>query len=1115
MSAPVTARLAPLTLPTYAVGVPERNPVFFEKRVYQGSCGKVYPVPFIDQVHDVPQPVTYRAAHLENEYVRLVLLPEMGGRVLRAQDKTNRDYDFFYRQDVIKPALVGLAGPWISGGVEFNWPQHHRPGTFLPTDVFIEEEADGARTVWLSEHDPLNRLKGMHGLRLRPGSALVELRVRLFNRTPLAQTFLWWTNIAARVHDRYQSFFPPDVHYVADHAVRAQSSFPVAGNPYYGVRYQDRPGANDLTWYKNIPVPTSYMVCETAFDFFGGYDHEAQGGFVHVANGHLAPGKKQWTWGNHAFGYAWDRELTDTGGPYIELMAGVYTDNQPDFSYLAPYETRTFSQFWWPLQQTGPVQAANERAAVRLVCTEEQRLELGVLVSAPLAGARIVLAEGGRVLLDVRVDLRPGAPYRRNDLHFTGDRGAGLELQLIEAGGFEVISHRPVAVDSTRRRRPVATEPPSPADAASTDELYFIGEHLEQYRHPTREPETYWREALRRDSGDARCHLALGRRRLRRGEFEEAARHLELAIARLTARHPNPVTGEAHYHLGLVRRWQERWEEAYALFSKATWNYEWRAAAHYELAMIDCRRGDFAAALAHLEAALDTNRQNNKAHVLKAAVLRRLGRAAEARAVLIGQLAADPLDHWARQEEARLTGDDTRCLELSRNDAQTALDLAFDYADGGLFTEAITLLERHQAHSVAPVAVPNPLGRTQATRYALAWLKVQAGIPAADVAAEIAAARAQSSDYFFPSRLHEQVVLEWAVAQAGPDPLAHFALGNYLYDLKRHEAAIAAWEKSVAAGAVFATVHRNLGIAYWNVRRDGVGARAAYERALTLDPTDARLVYECDQLRKKLNTPLGTRLAGLESHRALVHQRDDASVELAALYNLLDRPAEALALLTSRRFHPWEGGEGAVLRQYTAARLRLGQHALTAGDAAGAFEHFAHAMDTPPNLGEAYHLLQAKAEVNYWLGRAQRALGRETEAVRHFEASAAESGDFSEMTVTTHSPLTYFRGLALCELDRAAEAAALFSDLRAYAEARRTAPAQIDYFATSLPNLLVFEEDLPARRDAECHLLLALAAHGLGDTVTAGQALGRALVFANSDQRAADLARQLGGLAPR
>jgi len=256
--------------------------------------------------------------------------------------------------------------------------------------------------------ETLNRLKGMHGIRLRPGSGLIELRGRLSNRTPLTQTFLWWANVAARVHDNYQSFFPTDVRSVADHAVRARSSFPLALNEYYGIDYAARPGNNDLTWYRNIPVPTSYMVCQTDDDFFGGYDHEAGGGFVHVADRHVSPGKKQWTWGNQEFGRAWDRELTDTGGPYIEFMASVYTDNQPDFAYLAPYEMKTFSQFWWPYQAIGPVQQANTDAAVRLVasgcrsrarsartirpCPQDSRSARRKVSPAPGQGRRCLLA---------------------------------------------------------------------------------------------------------------------------------------------------------------------------------------------------------------------------------------------------------------------------------------------------------------------------------------------------------------------------------------------------------------------------------------------------------------------------------------------------------------------------------------------------------------------------------------------------------------------------------------------------------------------------------------------------------------------------------------------------
>lgn len=1062
-----------LSLPTYGLGEPEKNPLFFEKRVYQGSCGKVYPVPFIDKVYDHPEPKDYDAVELENEFVRLVLLPEIGGRIFQGQDKANQDYDFFYRQDVIKPALVGLAGPWISGGVEFNWPQHHRPGTYMPTDVAIEQGSDGSPTVWMSEHDPLNRLKGMHGICLHKGSALVELKARLYNRTPFTQTFLWWANVAAKVHDNYQSFFPQDVHYVADHAVRAMSSFPEATNDYYGVDYAARPGANDLSRYNNIQVPTSYMVCQTQFDFFGGYDYDAEGGFIHVANRHISPGKKQWTWGNHEFGWAWDRELTDENGPYVELMAGVYTDNQPDFSYLAPSETKTFSQYWWPYQKLGPVQEANILAAIRCVVADDGQLDLGLAVVRPMEGVRIVVKQGEQVLHEAVVTVAPDAPWQHRQLRFEGDDARELCVWVFNAQGEAVIGYRPVDRASLSRERELATEPPLPDAIDSIEELYLTGEHLEQYRHPTRYPELYWQAALARDPLDVRSNIALGRQKLGRGQFDEAGSHFETAIARLTFRHPNPETGEAHYYLGLVKRFQGEFDAAYALFYKACWNYAWRAAAYYELACLDLRKGDAETGLRHAEESVAMNADHNKAHVLNAICLRELGRTGEAMKVLNDLLEIDPLDHWALAERSMLAGRGAKLAESSRNDAQTALDIAFDYADCGCWSEAIELLEAHTGTEVAGVAVPNPLQRSVMTDYSLAWLNALQGDDAA--ASEcLASARDASPDYCFPSRLSEMVVLQWAAQQPGGDRVANYGLGNFYYDKKRHADAMHAWETARAADAEFATLHRNLGIAYWNVRRDGEAARAAYEKAIACAPEDARLVAEYVQLCGKLGDTAESRLAFLEAHRSLVAERDDASVELAALYNATGQPEKALDLLGSRRFHPWEGGEGKVLRQYTTARIELGQRALKDGLADEALEHFERAFHTPDDLGEKYHLLQAKADVRFWQGRALRALGQEAAAVQAFEEAANESGDFQSMAVTEFSELTIFKALALRELGREEAADRVLRALADYCEREMEVPAKIDYFATSLPNLLVFEEDLDFAKRAELQRLSKL-----------------------------------------
>jgi len=345
----VAAWSEPVQIDTYLPAEPVNSPMFLDSRVYQGSSGRVYPLPFIDRVAEVKEPRLWKAIHIENQYVRLMILPELGGRIHVGVDKKN-NYDFFYRNQVIKPALVGLAGPWISGGVEFNWPQHHRPATFLPVDVRIEANADGSITVWCSDHDPFARMKGMHGVTLHPDRSLVEVRVRLYNRTDDVQTFLWWANVACHVNDQFQSFFPLDVSLVADHAKRAVATYPRATNRYYGVDYGERadgadPSADRLDWYKNIPVPTSYMVVDTKCDFMGGYDHAAAAGLVHVAERRVVPGKKQWTWGTEEFGTAWERNLTDSDGPYVELMAGAFSDNQPDFSFLNPGETKSFTHY--------------------------------------------------------------------------------------------------------------------------------------------------------------------------------------------------------------------------------------------------------------------------------------------------------------------------------------------------------------------------------------------------------------------------------------------------------------------------------------------------------------------------------------------------------------------------------------------------------------------------------------------------------------------------------------------------------------------------------------------------------------------------------------------------
>lgn len=1074
----VKAWRGPLLLPTYEPQAPDKNPMFLEQRVYQGSSGRIYPLPFTDRIATEATDRVWQAIHFENEFLRLMILPEIGGRIHVALDKTN-GYDFFYHQNVIKPTLVGLAGSWISGGVEFNWPQHHRPATFLPVQTHIEEHEDGSQTVWCSDHDPMHRMKGMHGVCLHPGKAYIELKVRLYNRTPFIQTFLWWANAAARSHKYYQSLFPPDVEYVADHAKRAMSRFPLCDGTYYGVDYGERsrsgvpaeerprffvpPGTyppNDLSWYANIPVPTSYMAMGLKEDFFGGYYHAREGGFVHIVNPYISPGKKQWTWGNHEFGYAWDRNLTDSDGRYVELMAGVYTDNQPDFSFLAPGETKTFSQFWYPIQKIGPVQKANLNAALSLR-TDETGTHVGICVTRAFPNARILAKNASRIVAEWNCDLIPGNPF--TDTLSTRD----VAVRVQSAAGRELISYSPGTAQESERPPAPATERCAPADIVSNEELYLTALHLEQYRHATRRPGPYWREALARDPGDARVNTAIGIWHLRRGEFIQAEQHLRAAIRRLTERNPNPYNGEAYYYLGLTLRYLGRDEDAYAALYKSAWNYAWRAPAYHGLAELDIKRGHWESALGHLRASLQTNADNCVARNLLFIVLRELGLHAEATRVLDETLALDPLDQWARWLANR----------AEPADNQMRLDLAFDYARAGIYRDAIGVF------SSGDFAARD--GSVPMLFYALAHF--HSLLADEHEASEWRAKAADApSDYCFPARLEEFVILQAALGANPNDARALYYLGNLLYDRERHEEALLLWERSAALDPSFSTVWRNLGIARFNIAKDPAKAQSAFDKALAADPTDARIVYERDQLWRRCGKTPHVRLAELERREALVKLRDDLSAEIATLYNGTRQPERALAILASRRFQPWEGGEGLALGQHVRAHLLLGQRALAGGKFRDAEKLFQAALDSPENLGEAQHPLSNRSNVYYWLGVACEAEGDRVSARRWWQLAAARKSDFQQMSLKQFSELSYYGGKALKRLGEHAQAKELFRALLEYAQALHRQKARVDYFATSLPRLLLFEQDLDRTNAITAKFLEAQARIGIGQ-IAAGE----------------------------
>lgn len=1067
-----------VVIPTYEAGVPEKNPIFLEKRVYQGSSGAVYPYPVIESLANEKTEKTYNAVFIENEYIKVMILPELGGRVQMAYDKIKQRH-FIYYNHVIKPALVGLTGPWISGGIEFNWPQHHRPSTFMPVDCTIEEHADGSVTVWVNEMERMTHQKGMAGFTLRPGHAFLEVRGVVYNRTEVPQTFLWWANPAVAVNDHYQSIFPPDINAVFDHGKRAVSSFPIATGTYYKMDYS---AGVDISNYKNIKVPTSYMAVNSRFNFEGGYENDTRAGMLHVANHHISPGKKQWTWGNGDFGRAWDRNLTDADGPYIELMAGVYTENQPDFTWLQPYEEKRFVQYFLPYRELGLVKNASKDILLNIEEEDAGHVRVKVFATSARPVSVVLRTDDGREIWHHEAELSPEELLDRkvatHDTPFSR-----LTLEIYAEGCEPLLWH--AEPDEVKPLPDAAQAALLPEEIKTTEQLFLTGLHLEQYRHATYAPTDYYEEALRRDPLDVRCNNALGLWYIRKGRFDRAESYLRTAVKVLQQRNPNPYDGEPIYNLGLALKYQGRFSEAYDRFYKSCWNAAWQDAGYLACAQISCMQGRLSDALEEADRSLIRNWHNHKARALKAALLRKLGRADEARTLIADSLAIDRFNYGCRFEEYLLDRKIETLEEikaLMRGDAHNYDETALDYCAAGCYAEAAELWQT----AIGETAV------TPMTYYYLAWCLHQGGM---EGAAEMLVAAAECRpDYCFPNRPEAILALQDAIAARQDDARAHYYLGTLYYDKRQYDLAQDLWEKSAEADPTFPTVWRNLALVYFNKRDNTERAVECMERAFRLDPTDGRILMELDQLYKRLNRSHAERLSLLQRYPQLVDGRDDLALEEITLCNRLGRYAEAKEKLDARIFHPWEGGEGKVSGEYQFARVELAKQALHDGDYAAAAQLLEECLVLPPHLGEGKLYGAQDNDFYYFLGLAHEGMGQAEAAREAWEAGVAGPTEpAAALYYNDAKPdKIFYAGMCLARLGRDDEAAGRFHRLIGYGEKHLFDEVRMDYFAVSLPDLLIWEDDLTRRNIIHCKYMMALGHLGLGRRAKAAELLEEA-----------------------
>ena len=763
-------------------------------------------------------------------------------------------------------------------------------------------------------------------------------------------------------------------------------------------------------------------------------------------------------------------------------MAGVYTENQPDFAWLQPYEEKRFTQYFFPYRELGIVKNATKDLVMNIEESGHGSVCFKVFATRKMTVTIILRAKDGEILYQQEQAISPEKivceTVATNGIAFSA-------LHFAITDGNRVLLDWQADPDEVKPMPDAARAALRPEEIKSNEQLYLTGLHLEQYRHATFNPVEYYEEALRRDPDDTRCNNALGLWYLRHGRFDKAEQYLLHAVRILQRLNANPYDGEAIYNLGLALKYQGRYDEAYARFAKACWNAAWQDAGYFHCAQIALMQGNPEQALEDVDNALVRNSAHHKARALKAEILRQLHRETEALQLIEQSLSLDRFNYGAMWvKHLILKDDDTlhQLTELLHDHPHNYDEIALDFVSMGCYEEAISLWQQAiTRHAVTPM-----------TFYYMAHAMHMGRIGNPEQV--LANAAQMSLDYCFPNRLEAILALEYAQKAMPENGAAYYLLGILYYDKRQYDKAIVLWEEAAKRMPDYPMVWRNLALARFNKQGDSRSALIYMERAFALNTGDARMLMELDQLHKRLHTPHKERLARLEHHADLVKQRDDLILEHATLLNRIGQYEQAKTLIDSHKFHPWEGGEGKVSTQYQFCRTELAKQALEQGEYSLAVTLLEECLAYPPHLGEGKLHGAQENDFYYLLGLAYDGLGDTAQAHACLEHAAKGNAEPAPALYYNDAKpdKIFYQGMALQRLGRTDEARSRFHKLLTFGEKHLFDQIKMDYFAVSLPDLLIWDDDLTLRNKVHCNYMMALGHYGLGHVEKAKRYLSEA-----------------------
>ena len=1002
---------APLVIPTYELNAPNPYPALLDWQ--RRKWRPVYPYPFLDSLGTQKTDKSWKAVYLENEYLKVTVLPELGGHVYQIFDKTlNRD--IIYSNPVMKYAMVAIRGAWVSGGIEWNFPDGHTLTTVAPIDYVIRTEPDGSAAVAVGDTERVQGMQWQVILRLRPGRRVLETEVTLNNRRPVPGRYWYWSTAGAPAAPDLRFNYP------------MREAYPHAFWPVF--KFPKEKGV-DIGRFSEVPNFLSLFARDSKRDYFGIYYEQSDWGVVHVADHRELPGKKTWTWGTDENGNIWIDKLTDGGGQYVEFQGGRF-ETQMEHQFIAPHRVEHFFEYWFGVNRMGGAWNEATRDAALRVNEQDKRATIVIAANERFNQAELILESGGKQIQSSRVDLDPAKLSTTAVDLPAGAARKPLTVTLKNRDGRILIQYRTDSpVDNNPDFKPATRPIPDPRNPASAEQSYVEGLAFDK-KSKEREARDAYREALRRDPGFAPAHIALGLSFYRSGEYDTAANHLEAALVR------NKDAGDAHYYLAVVRR-------AMGQISEAEDHLVWlvrsgyrEALARYILGEIALSKGETKQALEHLQQAVLLDPRDPKARTVLA-IAERLNGDLKSAAARIDQVVSElPIDYLAVHEQyeiSKAAGDEAKARiaanqlqHLLSREPDAVLELAFDYVRISQGQEAIQVLED------AIKAGPSGNLAVDKTRihpmlhYTLGYLYEKNG-DHERARAQYALGMKGDPAFVFPHRVEEIDVLRTAFTANKNDGRAAYYLGNVLASKNRDKEALAAWRDSVRLDPTNIVAQRNFARALWITVQDKQQAAAQYQRAVEISPNDFRLYIEFDKLLSEMGAA-DRRVKLFESAPAAVLAQSGAVQALAGAYIDTGRYTEAAELLGKTTFTSGEG-EDAALSLYRKAHLGLARKYRDAGEHLKAAAEFAAVTEFPRNFGVGRPAMQSQAQFYVAAAREYEAGGRHEEAERWWTRAATEELSAPSQPEEPWSENYFYKAVALQHVGRAAEARKLYERL--------------------------------------------------------------------------------------